>query len=154
MGVLYGLMSDLLGRNEMKTWLFASVCVLVFGLTVVAFANDEGDQYDAMFMKPAIAVNMALQKDVMGGDMGMAAMDAANVKAAFAKVEGFWTKKGGADDAVMFAKNIQDAAAAAQKAAAAGDKDGAAAAAKTIAGTCGMCHMAHRTRTASGFDLH
>ena len=81
-------------------------------------------------------------------------MDAGNVKAAFAKIEGFWTKKGGADDAVMFAKNIQDAAAATQKAAAAGDKDGATAAAKMIAGTCGMCHMAHRTRLpAGGFDL-
>ena len=86
--------------------------------------------------------------------MGAAATDAGNVQAAFAKIEGFWTKKGGADDAVMFAKNIQAAPQRPQKAAAAGDKDGAAAAAKTIAGTCGMCHMAHRTRTASGFDLH
>src|SRR5580698_1001733 len=106
----------------MKTWLFACVCVLVFGLTVVAFANDEGDQYDAMFMKPAIAANMALQKDVMG-DMGAAATDAGNVQAAFAKIEDYWAKKGGADDAVMFAKNIEAAAGAAQKAAAGGDKD-------------------------------
>jgi len=137
----------------MKTWVFACVCVLVFGLTVVAFANDEGDQYDAMFMKPAIAANMAMQKDVMG-DLGTAATDAGNLQAAFAKIEGFWTKKGGADDAVMFAKNVQAAAAATQKAAAAGDKDGAAAAAKMIAANCGGCHMAHRTKTATGFDLH
>jgi len=138
----------------MKTWVFSCVCVLVFGLTVAALANDEGDAYDAMFMKPAIAANMALQKDVMGGDMGAAATDAGNLQAAFAKVEGFWSKKGGADDAVMFAKNIQAAAAATQKAAAAGDKDGAAAAAKMIAANCGGCHMAHRMRTAAGFDLH
>jgi cytochrome c556 len=138
----------------MKTWVFACVCVLVFGLTVVALANDEGDQYDAMFMKPAIAANMALQKDVMG-DLGAAATDAGNLQAAFAKIEGFWTKKGGADDAVMFAKNIEAAAAATQKAAAAGDKDGAAAAAKMVAANCGGCHMAHRTRLPSGsFDLH
>jgi len=54
----------------------------------------------------------------------------------------------------MFAKNVQAAAAATQKAAAAGDKDGAAAAAKMIAANCGGCHMAHRTKTATGFDLH
>ena len=60
----------------------------------------------------------------MGGDLGAAAMDAGNLQAAFAKVEGFWTKKGGADDAVMFAKNIQAAAAATKRPQRRGDKDG------------------------------
>jgi cytochrome c556 len=137
----------------MKTWVFGCVCVLVFGLTVVALANDEGDQYDMMYMKPAIAANMAMQKAVMGGDLGAAATDAGNLQAAFAKIEAFWTEKH-ADDAVMFAKNIQKAAEDTKTAAMGGDKDATAAAAKMVAANCGGCHMAHRTRTANGFDLH
>lgn len=136
----------------MKTWLFACMCVLVFGFTVAALANDEGDQYDMMFMKPAIAANMALQKDVTG-DLGMAATDAGNLQAAFANIEKFWAAKN-VNDAVGFAKNIQKLAGDVKDAAGKGDKDGAAAAAKMIPATCGMCHMAHRTRTATGFDLH
>jgi hypothetical protein len=138
----------------MKTWVFACACVLVFGLTVAALANDEGDQYDKAFMKPAIAANAAMQKDVMGGDMDMAATDAGKLGDAFASVAGFWANKGNVLDAIKFAKNIQTAAAAVQKAAAAGDKDGAAAAAKMVAANCGGCHMAHRTKTDTGFDLH
>jgi mono/diheme cytochrome c family protein len=107
-----------------------------------------------MFMKPAIAANMALQKDVMGGDMAATAKDAGDVQAAFAKVEGFWTKKGGADDAVGFAKAIQKAAGDVKDAAGKGDKDAATAAAKMIAPNCGGCHMAHRARAGNGFDLH
>jgi hypothetical protein len=137
----------------MKTWALLCTCVFVLGLAVAAMANDEGDAYDMMFMKPAIAANMALQKDVMGGDMAATAKDAGDVQAAFAKVEGYWSKKGAADDAVMFAKNVQKAAGDVKDAAGKGDKDGATAAAKMIAPNCGGCHMAHRTRTANGFDL-
>jgi cytochrome c556 len=136
----------------MKTWIFACVSVLVFGLTVAALANDEGDKYDAMFMKPAIAANGAMQKDVMG-DLGAAAMDAAKLQAAFANIEKFWAAKN-VDDAVMFAKNIQKVAGDVKDAAGKGDKDGAAAAAKMIGANCGGCHMAHRMKTDAGFDLH
>jgi hypothetical protein len=138
----------------MKTWALLCTCVFVLGLAVAVKANDEGDAYDMMFMKPAIAANMALQKDVMGGDMAATAKDAGDLQAAFAKVEGFWTKKGGADDAVGFAKAIQKAAGDVKDAAGKGDKDGATAAAKMIAPNCGMCHMAHRARATNGFDLH
>jgi hypothetical protein len=138
----------------MKTWALFCACALLLGLGVAALANDEGDAYDMMFMKPAIAANMALQKDVMGGDMAATAKDAGDLQAAFVRVEGFWSKRGGSDDAVGFAKNLQKIAGDTKDAAGKGDKDAAAADAKMIAGTCGMCHMAHRTRTANGFDLH
>jgi len=137
----------------MKTWALLCTCALVLGLAVAVMANDEGDAYDMMFMKPAIAANMALQKDVMT-DMAATAKDAGDLQAAFAKVEGYWSKKGGADDAVMFAKNIEKAAGDVKDAAGKGDKDAAGTAAKGIAANCGGCHMAHRTRTANGFDLH
>lgn len=137
----------------MKTWALLCTCALVLGLAVAAMANDEGDAYDMMFMKPAIAANMALQKDA-GTDLAAAAKDAGDVQAAFAKIEAYWAKKGGADDAVGFAKAIEKDAGDAKDAAGKGDKDAATAAAKMIAGNCGMCHMAHRTRTANGFDLH
>lgn len=136
----------------MKTSAILCACALVLGLAVAAMANDEGDAYDAMFMKPAIAANGAMQKDV-GMDLTAAAKDAGDVQAAFAKVEGYWSKKGGADDAVTFAKNIEKAAGDVKEAAGKGDKDAATAAAKSIAANCGGCHMAHRTRTANGFDL-
>jgi mono/diheme cytochrome c family protein len=103
-------------------------------------------------MKPAIAANGAMQKDVMG-DLGAAAMDAAKLQAAFANIEKFWAAKN-VDDAVMFAKNIQKVAGDVKDAAGKGDKDGAVAAAKMIGANCGSCHMAHRMKTDAGFDLH
>lgn len=127
------------------------VCALVLGLAVVAMANDEGDMYDAMYMKPAIAANMAMQKAV-NADLPAAATAAANLQEAFAKIEAFWSMKG-ADDAVMFAKNIQNIAAEVKTDADKGDKDAAVAAAKMVGANCGGCHMAHRVKTASGFDL-
>ena len=118
----------------MKTWALLCTCVFVLGLAVVAMANEEGDAYDMMFMKPAIAANMALQKDVMA-DMAATAKDAGDLQAAFAK-------------------NVEKAAGDVKDAAGKGDKDAAAAAAKMIAPNCGGCHMAHRTRAGNGFDLH
>ena len=71
---------------------YMAIFYWLFGLTVAALANDEGDQYDKAFMKPAIAANAAMQKDVMGGDMGAAATDAGKLGDAFASVAGFWAK--------------------------------------------------------------
>jgi hypothetical protein len=87
---------------------------------------------------------MNLQKSVKT-DLGAAAKDAADMQAAFAKIEGYWTQKNTAD-AVTAAKNAQAVAKEIHDAAAAGNMDAAVAAAGKVAATCTSCHMAHRTR--------
>ena len=131
----------------MKTRFLLCACALMLGLAIVGFADSAADQYD-LLMKPAIAANMALQKNV-ATDLAATAMNATDLQAAFAKIEAYWAMKNVAD-AQMFAKNIQQAAADVHTAAVAGNKDDAAAAAKKIGANCGGCHMAHRNREADG----
>src|SRR5215471_5330317 len=118
----------------MKMRFFLCACVLVLGFAAVGSADETSDY--SMLMKPAVAANMALQKAVMGADWAAAATSATDVQNAFAKIEAFWTKRGGADDAVGFAKNVQAAAKETHDAAAAGNADAATAAAKKIGGNC------------------
>jgi len=127
---------------------FLCAMVLMFGFAAAGLADEATDQY-SMLMKPAAAANMALQKNVMAGDMPAAAMSATQVMDAFAKIEAFWTMRG-VVDAQGFAKAVQAAAKETHDAAAAANKEGATAAAMKIGASCGACHMAHRTRNADG----
>ena len=135
----------------MKMRFFLCACVLVLGFAGVGSADETSDY--SMLMKPAAAANMALQKAVMGADWAAAATSATDVQNAFAKIEAFWNKRGGSDDAVGFAKNVQAAAKETHDAAAAGNADAATAASKKIGPNCGMCHMAHRGGSAGMWIL-
>ena len=131
----------------MKTRFYVATVVLVLALTAVGFADQAADDYDKL-MKPAVAANAKLTMS-MNGDLAAVASNAADVKAAFAAVEQYWTMHGTAD-AATFAKNIETAAGDVQTAAAAGNKDAATAAQMKIGANCGGCHMAHRTRNPDG----
>ena len=116
-----------------------------------AFADALTDEYK-MLMTPAAATQMALQRAVQT-DLAATAKAAADMQAAFAKIEAFWTKRGTAD-AIGFAKSVQAVAKEVETAASAGNKDAAVAAAAKIMANCGSCHMAHRTRLPDGtFEL-
>ena len=134
----------------MKKSVIASVLFLAFAVT--AFAAPVDTQYQDM-MKKAVAANGALTKAVMGADWSAAATAATGVQEGFKQIEDYWKKKGGADDAVMFSVSIETAAKEVHDAAAAGNAEAATAAQKKIGANCGGCHMAHRVKTDSGYDI-
>jgi hypothetical protein len=123
------------------------VCVVLLTVSVAGFADEITDQY-SMLMRPAAAANMTLQR-VMESDLAAAATSAAEMQAAFAKIEAFWTQRGTAD-AMQFAKNVQAVAKEVQDAATAGNREATVAAARRIAANCASCHMAHRERLPDG----
>jgi len=134
----------------MKLRVSLCVCAVLLTVSAAGFADEITDQY-SMLMKPAAAANMALQR-VMGTDLAAAATQAAELQAAFAKIEAFWTERGTAD-AIQFAKNVQAVAKEVQDAATAGNQEATAAAARRIGANCQGCHMAHRERLPDGSFL-
>jgi len=130
-----------------KRVVVASILLLAFA--VVGFAAPADSDYPDM-MKKAVAANRALGMSVMMADWAGAATNATAVQADFKAIEAFWTARGNAPDAVMFAANIESAAKATHDAAAAGNADAATAASKMIQPNCGGCHMAHRTKDDAG----
>jgi hypothetical protein len=127
------------------------VCLVAFAallLVCAAVVADEATDAYRELMRPAAATNMAVQRAVQM-DLAAAAQAAADMQAAFAKIEAFWTARNTAD-AMGFAKNVQAVAKEVEDAAQAGNKDAAVAAAGKIAANCGSCHMAHRERLPDG----
>jgi cytochrome c556 len=128
---------------------------IVAGLTAVlaagiVFAQSDSD-YQA-WMKSNGAAMASLQKNVAAKDGNGVAADAHTLEANLKQVEAFWTKRGGAPDAVNFAKQGQMAAATLAKDAT-GNMDQVPADVKSLQGNCGGCHMAHREKTESGFKF-
>ena len=128
---------------------------VVAGLTAllvagVVFAQGEGEYQT--WMKSNGAAMASLQKNVAAKDGNGVAADANTIAGNLKQVEAFWTKRGGAPDAVNFAKMGQMAAATLAKDAA-GNMDAVAADVKSLQGNCGGCHMAHREKTEAGFKF-
>ena len=78
------------------------------------------------------------------------ASEAKKVSDAFAGVEKFWTKRGGADDAVKLSMDAKTAADQLAAAATAGNMEESAAKLKALGSTCQGCHSAHREKLADG----
>jgi hypothetical protein len=127
----------------MKKRVLACTSVLMLAVAIVGFAAPADSDYPAM-MKKAVAARGALNMSLMMADWPAVATNATAVQDDFKAIEEFWTKRGNAQDAIMFSANIEAAAKATHDAAAAGNADGATNAAKGIAANCGGCHMAHR----------
>jgi hypothetical protein len=119
---------------------------LLLALSVAGFAQDVAE-YQPL-MKAGASANGMLQKAV-GADLNAAATNAAEVKAAFQKIEQFWAKHKVAD-AQEFAQNVQKAADDVAAAAKAGNQEQAMAAAKQIGANCQGCHKVHRDKGADG----
>jgi len=129
------------------------VKVLVALLATVTFfvllAQTDADYMG--WMKTAVASKGKVAKGIAAKDKGVAT-DAKVMEDSFKGIEDYWTKKGAAD-ATGFAKTARTASADIAKAVAAGDFDAANAAMTTLGGTCGGCHMAHRAKGDSGFQI-
>ena len=116
-----------------------------------AMAQSDADYQG--WMKTVGGTMGSMNKQFAAKDGPAAASDAQKLEATFKEVQGFWSKRGGADDAVTFASNAQTAAAAVAKAANAGNWDEAAAQAKSLQSNCGGCHRAHREGSAGNFMI-
>ena len=127
--------------------------VLVALLSTVAFfvllAQSDADYQG--WMKSAVAAKGKVAKGIAAKDKGVAT-DAKVMEDSFKQIEAYWQKKGAAD-ATGFAKQAASASADIAKATAAGDFDAANTAMTALGGTCGGCHMAHRAKGDSGFQI-
>ena len=117
------------------------VATVALGLTVVA--NEKPSTEFQNIMKSNGATNGSLLMHIMAKDYDGVAADAATLKGNFAQADAFWTAKK-VDDTITFSKAGSKAAADLETAAKAKNDDGIAAAQKSVAATCGGCHMAHR----------
>jgi uncharacterized protein with von Willebrand factor type A (vWA) domain len=122
------------------------VSALVSAVIVIGLAQTVAD-YQPL-MKAGASANGALRK-TLESDLAGAADQAAQVKAAFAKIEQFWAKHK-VEDAQKWARSVMEGADAVAAAAKAGNKEAAMAAAKGIGANCQGCHTAHRDKGADG----
>jgi len=128
--------------------ILAGVAAMLVG---VLLAQSDSDYQG--WMKGVIApTNQSLQKNIAAKDAAGVTADARKLQDTFKQVEEFWQKRN-APDAVNFAKQARTAAEAVSKDAAGGNMDQAGADAKSLAATCGGCHMAHREKGDSGFKI-
>jgi len=95
------------------------------------------------WMRSVSLSSNSLKKSIGDKQADAVQMDAQTLADIFGRVEEYWAKSNTAD-AVGLAKSAQNAAMSLKAAAAAGNWAEADAAMKTIGGTCGSCHTAHR----------
>ncbi len=104
------------------------------------------------WMKAAVASKGKVAKGIAAKDKGTVETEAKSMESSFKQIEAYWSKKGAAD-ATGFAKQAVTASADIAKAGAAGDFDAANTAMMALGGTCGGCHMAHRAKGDSGYQI-
>jgi hypothetical protein len=120
-----------------------AVCGLIATLTgSVAWAQTV-DQFDA-WMRTIDDKNQSVQQKIALKDAAGAAMDAVALQDTFKLVEGFWVRRGDAQDAVDLSKEARDRAADVVTALTGKDFDGASTQAIKVAETCTTCHRLHR----------
>ena len=127
------------------------VTAITVGLSAGFLLAQSDSDYQA-WMKSNASNMGSLNKNIAAKESVAAAADAKKLEDTFKQVEDFWEKRH-VTDAVNFAKQAQSAAAAAAKSATAGNMEQASADAKTLAMSCGGCHMAHREKTEAGFKI-
>lgn len=126
------------------------VALLATVMFFVLLAQSDADYMG--FMKSAVASKGKVAKGIAAKDKGTVETEAKAMESSFKQIEAYWSKKGAAD-ATGFAKQAVTASADIAKAGAAGDFDAANAAMGTLGMTCGGCHMAHRAKGDSGFQI-
>lgn len=101
------------------------------------------DEFDG-WMQTIDAKNQSVQANIAAKDAKAATDDAKTLRDTFKLVEGFWTKRGNAPDAVGLSQQAQEAAAAVVKSVEAKDFDAAATQSIKVAQTCTGCHRLYR----------
>jgi cytochrome c556 len=121
--------------------------IAVFGIQL-AFAAaivlaQSQDDFDA-WMRTIDDKTQSVQRNIAAKDADAVTADAKSLQETFKLVEGFWTKRGNAPDAVELSQKAQQQADEVVKAAAAKDYDTASSQSIKIAETCTACHRLYR----------
>jgi hypothetical protein len=117
-----------------------------FGLCAALTAGvmlGQNDEFDG-WMQTIDAKNQSVQANIAAKDAKAATDDAKALQDTFKLVQGFWTKRGNAPDAVQLSQQAQEAAASVVKSVEAKDFDTAAAQSIKVAQTCTACHRLYR----------
>lgn len=104
-------------------------------------------------MKKIQATSGKARKAVMEKNGADAATAGEQLEGIYKDVGEFWSKRGGADDAVEIAKKGETASHDLVEAGKANDDAKMASSMQSINGTCGACHMAHRAGKAGDFTI-
>jgi hypothetical protein len=115
---------------------------VLFFLSAALFAQS-ADEFDA-WMRTIDEKNQSVQQNIQAKDARAAADDAKALQDTFKLVEGFWQKRGNAQDAVDLSQKAGQRAAEVSKLIAAKDFDGASTQSVKIAETCTACHRLYR----------
>ena len=119
------------------------LCGIAAGLAVGFLSAQSNDDFDG-WMQTIDEKTQSIQRNIAAKDATAVAADAQVLEETFKRVEGFWTKRGNAADAVDLSQNAQKRAAEILKAAAAKDFDAASAESIKVAQTCTACHRLYR----------
>jgi hypothetical protein len=115
---------------------------ILFGIHVALFAQS-ADEFDG-WMRTIDEKTQSVQRNIAAKDAIAAASDGKALQETFKLVEGFWTRRGNAPDAVELSRKAQERAAAVANSAAAKDFDAAATQSIKVAETCTACHRLYR----------
>jgi hypothetical protein len=116
--------------------------VILFFVARVVFAQS-ADEFDA-WMRTIDEKTQSVQRNIEAKDDKAARDDAKALQDTFKLVEGFWLKRGNAQDAVDLSQKAGGRAAEVAKLIAAKDFDAASTQAIKIAETCTACHRLYR----------
>ena len=120
---------------------------VIFGLGILFAASlmfaQSADEFDA-WMRTIDEKNQSVQRNIADKDAKSAADDARALQETFQLVEGFWKKRGNAQDAVDLSQKAGERAANVAKLIAAKDFEAASAQSIKIAETCTACHRLYR----------
>jgi hypothetical protein len=121
--------------------------IAIFAIPVALTASfvfaQTADEFDA-WMRTIDEKNQALQNNIAAKNAKAATDDAKVLQDTFKLIEGFWTRRGNAADAVELSQKAQEGAAEVVKSAAAKDFDAAAMQSIKVAETCTACHRLYR----------
>jgi hypothetical protein len=119
------------------------VILLFTALTTNAVLTQSIDDFDG-WMRTIDEKNQSVQQHITRKEADGVTADAQTLQDTFKLVEGFWVRRGNAQDAVDLAKEAQARAADIVKAVAAKDFDAASSQSIKVAETCTPCHRLYR----------
>ena len=136
----------------MRRLSIVTTCLLVASMAVAVRAAEKPPADYQKAMKDLGGAMGALSKPGASEDFALAKTQGQAAKEAFAVVVKFWSAKG-TTDAVKLAETGGKAVSDLLVSADLSSTEGIQAAMKDMGATCAACHMAHREKTADGFEI-
>ncbi len=130
---------------------FVLLSAFLIAMSATLIANDKPSPEYQKAMKDLGGVAAAMGKPGATEDFEAAKKHATSAKDAFSVVQKYWATKN--PDAAKLADTGSKAASDLLVVSGMSSTEGIEAAMKDMMATCGACHMAHREKTADGFEI-